>query len=79
MTITSVGPSSVSRRVTRDVRVLVTFTPADPVGATEVALLGDDTPSVWRTYQLIDAAARRLAVYADAYRQAAEADREEAR
>jgi len=76
MITTPEDTTSLPRRTARDVRILVTFTPADPIGATDVEIVGDETPGVWRSYQLVEAASRRLAVYARDFRRAAEEDTE---
>ncbi len=78
MTTAPAAIPMVPRSDTHDIRIIVTFTPADPVGATEVEIEGLDV-GIWRYYQLVAAAAQRLTVYADAYRRAAEDDREVAR
>ncbi len=76
MIITPAAIPRVPRQSAQDVRIVVTFTPADPIGATDVEIVGGETPSVWRTYQLVDDAAQRLAVYAHDFRHAAEGDTE---
>jgi len=74
MTIAIAAPSSLTHRASPDVHLTVIFTPSDPTGLVEVSLIGDDTPSAARYLELIDAAADRLAVYAQDYRAAAEGD-----
>ncbi len=76
MITTPAATPRVPRASAHDVRIVVTFTPADPIGATDVEIVGGEDPSVWRTYQLVDDAARRLAVYAHDFRHAAEGDTE---
>jgi len=76
MITTPAGTPRVPRPSAHDVQIVVTFTPTDPIGATDVEIVGGEAPSVWRTYQLVDDAARRLAVYAHDFRHAAEEDTE---
>jgi len=56
-----------------DVAIIVTFAPSDPIGATVVEIAGDDMPTT-HYMALVEAAATRLAVYAEGFRQAAESD-----
>ncbi len=58
-----------------DVQLVVTFTPADPIGLTVVEIDGQDV-SPAHYLRLVEDAAERLAVYADTYRHATESDTE---
>jgi len=77
MTQTTLTPAahSVPHRDTLDVAVSVTFTPSDPIGLTVVEIDGGDLP-IARYLALVEAAAARLAVYAEDFRHAAESDTE---
>lgn len=67
------APYSVPHRDTLDVAVIVTFTPSDPIGLTLVEIDGDEAPTA-RYLALVEAAASRLAVYAQDFRHAVEHD-----
>jgi len=75
MTRTPSAPTMRPPQVRQDIRVGITFTPADSIGATVVDLDGPEV-GLWLYYQLVAAAAQRLAAYAEDYRRAAEEDRE---
>jgi len=75
MTITTAANPSVTHSDRLDVQLVVTFTPADPIGLTVVEIDGQDV-SPAHYLRLVEDAAERLTVYADTYRQAAEHDTE---
>lgn len=71
----SVAPAPLpGRRILTDVTVVAVFTPIDPLGATSVAVDGQDEMDLDTYLALIDAAAQRLAVYAHSYREARRQD-----
>ena len=75
MTQTMLTPAthSVSHRDTLDVAVIITFAPSDPVDVAVVEIDGDEAPTA-RYLALVEASARRLAVYVQDFRYAVEHD-----
>ncbi len=71
----SIAPApSPGRRILSDVTVVAVFTPIDPLGATSVAVEGQDALDPETYLSLIDEAARRLTAYARSYRAAGRQD-----
>jgi len=75
MTTQTAAIPSVTHSDRLDVQLIVTFTPADPIGLTVVEI-DDQDVSPAHYLRLVEDAAERLTVYADTYRQAAESDTE---